>query len=110
MCEEPTCCRSEEPELPEDAAGYFGDYRNCDVPWHSVVNAMTHINETHKDIDWIYFTGDVVDHGIWETSVDDNIIIMEKVYQLLRETFPNTPLFPILGNHESIYSKETLFD
>lgn len=88
--------------MPEDAAGYYGDYRNCDVPWHSVVSAMKHINSTHKNIDWIYFTGDVVDHGIWETSVDDNIIIMEKVFTLLRETFPSIPLYPILGNHESM--------
>ncbi|XP_063702884.1 sphingomyelin phosphodiesterase-like [Culicoides brevitarsis] len=101
QCDEPTCCRSGEPDSPEDAAGFYGDYRSCDVPWHSVVNAMSHINETHKDLDWIYFTGDLVDHGIWETSVENNVEIMEKVFQLLRETFPETPLFPILGNHET---------
>uniref|UniRef100_A0A336MKI9 CSON003052 protein n=1 Tax=Culicoides sonorensis TaxID=179676 RepID=A0A336MKI9_CULSO len=101
LCEEPTCCRSGEPESEEEAAGFYGDYRNCDVPWHTIVRTMQHLNETHKDIDWIYFTGDVVDHGIWETSIDDNIIIMEKIYQLLQETFPNIPIYPILGNHET---------
>lgn len=100
QCDEPTCCRGDEPNTGVDAAGYWGDYRNCDAPWHSIVEVMKHLNETHK-FDWIYYTGDIVDHGVWETTIEGNIEIMDKVYQLMKDTFPNTPLFPALGNHET---------
>lgn len=41
-CKRPLCCQSdyECPQDPEDAAGTWGDYRWCDVPWHSLENAL----------------------------------------------------------------------
>jgi sphingomyelin phosphodiesterase len=37
-CGEPICCQSDqgEPESPEQACGYWTDYRDADAPWHLV--------------------------------------------------------------------------
>ncbi|GLH11753.1 Uncharacterized protein GBIM_16515 [Gryllus bimaculatus] len=101
-CGEPTCCRQDQgsPASPSDAAGYWGDYRSCDMPWHAVVDALEQIEKEHQNIDFVYFTGDLVDHGVWETSRDLNNGIFNQFYAEYQKKFPNTPLFPTLGNHE----------
>jgi sphingomyelin phosphodiesterase len=48
----------------------------------------------------IYHTGDIVDHGVWETTESGNIQIMERVFNLFKEVFGSTPVFHVLGNHE----------
>jgi sphingomyelin phosphodiesterase len=49
----------------------------------------------------IYFTGDIVDHTMWETSVERNLDSMEKIYELFRELFgTDIPIYSTLGNHE----------
>ena len=49
----------------------------------------------------IYFTGDIVDHGIWSTSVNGNKISISKINQLFAEVFEKVPIYSVLGNHES---------
>lgn len=51
-------------------------------------------------IDYIYMTGDIVDHGVWNTSIQKNSDVITKVLQRLNTEFPDTPVYPILGNHE----------
>ncbi|KAL0832820.1 hypothetical protein ABMA28_000981 [Loxostege sticticalis] len=83
-------------------AGYWGDYRNCDTPIWAYDDAIETIHENHKDVDLIYYVGDTVDHGVWETSFslinDMNRYLVEKI----RKTFgPDVMVIPALGNHES---------
>lgn len=49
-CGEPTCCRKGQNGTNNNGAlaGYWGDYNNCDTPWHSVTDALYHIKETHN--------------------------------------------------------------
>lgn len=49
-CGAPLCCRkaSGPPATPSDAAGYWGDYRNCDIPLRTLESMLKHINKTHK--------------------------------------------------------------
>lgn len=54
-----------------------------------------------KDIDYIIWTGDIVPHDMWDTSKDENIMINHELLALMKEYFPNTPLYPTLGNHEA---------
>lgn len=35
------------PEFPENGAGYWGDYRDCDSPWVAILDVFTQINQTH---------------------------------------------------------------
>ncbi|XP_068081428.1 sphingomyelin phosphodiesterase-like isoform X1 [Anabrus simplex] len=103
VCEEPTCCRVEQasPNRTDEAAGYWGDYRSCDVPLHSLQAVLDEIVQQHPKIDYVYFTGDLVDHGVWETSQGYNKYIFSTVHTAFQNTFVDIPVFPALGNHES---------
>jgi hypothetical protein len=41
-----------------------------------------------------------VDHAVWNTSIPGNTDVITKVMNELKEDFPDTPVYPILGNHE----------
>ncbi|XP_075971723.1 sphingomyelin phosphodiesterase 1-like [Anticarsia gemmatalis] len=83
-------------------AGYWGDFRNCDTPIWAFDDVIDRITETHKDIDVVYYIGDTIDHGVWETSyelIDEmNRYLIEKI----RKGFgDNVLVVPNIGNHES---------
>ncbi|XP_055585560.1 sphingomyelin phosphodiesterase-like [Uranotaenia lowii] len=103
VCNRPACCRNDQgiPEDESERAGHWGDYRDCDSPWRVVEDVIDHVAEHHGDADYVYHTGDIIDHGIWETSFAHNIRTMNRVYMKLLEVFPDTPVFNILGNHEA---------
>lgn len=50
VCGELACCRVKQGNatLPENAAGRWGDYRDCDPPWEAVMNMFETIKENHK--------------------------------------------------------------
>lgn len=56
---------------------------------------------TLQDVDYVYFTGDIIDHGVWETSRERNNESFNQILPMLKEAFGEIPVFPILGNHES---------
>ncbi|KAK9304244.1 hypothetical protein QLX08_004248 [Tetragonisca angustula] len=101
-CGEPLCCRKgqSKPDMTS-LAGFWGDYNSCDTPWHAITDALKHMKDTHRGIDFIYFTGDIIDHGVWETSKKGNIQSLTKIYDYIHSVFNNTIIYPILGNHES---------
>lgn len=102
-CKDPLCCRasSGHPQNPNDAAGKWGDYRNCDTPKRTLENLLEHIVKTHPDIDYIYWTGDIPPHDVWNQTKQNNLNIIRETTRLLSNTFPGIPIFPALGNHES---------
>lgn len=101
-------------------AGKWGDYRNCDSPWIAVENVFNQINKSHgkvrflnairtmfnsifsysQTVDYIYATGDYVDHAVWETSLIGNERSIAQTFNSMRALFPNIPIYPVLGNHE----------
>lgn len=48
----------------------------------------------------MYFTGDILDHGFWDTTEEGNKASITVINDLLASTFPGTPVYPVLGNHE----------
>jgi sphingomyelin phosphodiesterase len=70
------------------------------MPLKSIANAFDDINARHPDLDFIYFTGDIVDHGLHDTSVEYNKNSYAAVHKLMVEKFPNTKIYWTLGNHE----------
>lgn len=103
MCGEGACCRLNQgpPSKAENAAGKWGDYRDCDSPWEAVVDIIKNIKSQYQQIDYVYFTGDIVDHFTWETTKNGNLEVMKKFHALLRNEFDGIPVFPIIGNHEA---------
>ncbi|KAG5672942.1 hypothetical protein PVAND_003029 [Polypedilum vanderplanki] len=102
-CPEPTCCRTVRgiAANPADRAGRWGDYRNCDSPWEVVEDAIRSARRDHPNVDAVYITGDFVDHGVWETTHEGNIRIMDRFYNLVRQVFAGVAVYPVLGNHEA---------
>ncbi|XP_073847882.1 sphingomyelin phosphodiesterase isoform X1 [Musca autumnalis] len=102
-CNEPLCCRlsSGRPANPNAAAGKWGDYRKCDTPKRTVDNMLSHIAETHSDIDYILWTGDLPPHDVWNQTKLENLEIIKETVRQMTEKFPGVPIFPALGNHES---------
>ncbi|CAG7733946.1 unnamed protein product [Allacma fusca] len=101
-CRSDLCCRGEEVPEKEFQAGYFGDFRYCDLPIHTFENALAHIAETHPDISMIYMTGDLAPHiGFGRKSskeiVEDVVITCSEI---ILKYFPNTPVIPVIGNHD----------
>ncbi|KAM8706652.1 hypothetical protein ACLKA7_010851 [Drosophila subpalustris] len=100
-CNEPMCCqrKKEDVEGTSDAAGFWGDYRDCDLPWRSFESALDHAAKT-EECTYIYQTGDVVDHMVWATSVKKNTEVLTKVSNQFSKVFPNVNVYPCIGNHE----------
>lgn len=48
----------------------------------------------------IYFTGDIIDHAVWNTSITQNSELIYWTYEQLNKYFPNKTVLPLLGNHE----------
>ncbi|KAK2703000.1 hypothetical protein QYM36_018450, partial [Artemia franciscana] len=102
-CGDPLCCRAGSgiPANESAIAGYWGDYRDCDLPLWTLRNSMEHIASTHSDIDFIVWTGDLPPHDIWETDATEHLNIIQEMTNLLLEFFPNIPVYGAIGNHES---------
>lgn len=54
-----------------------------------------------QDIDYIIWTGDLPPHDIWNQTKESNLNILRETIEQLILYFPNIPIFPALGNHES---------
>ncbi|XP_049870349.1 sphingomyelin phosphodiesterase-like [Pectinophora gossypiella] len=82
-------------------AGYWGDF-NCDTPIWAYDDVIERIAEAHKNVDVVYYVGDTIDHGVWETTYElineMNLYTIDKI----RKTFgDNVPVVPTIGNHEA---------
>lgn len=101
QCGESICCRnSSTAQAAATAAGHWGDYAACDTPGWLVENVCAHIARQHPGIDYIYYTGDFIDHFEWLTSkqwVRDSVAF---VTDTMRRAFPGVPIVPLLGNHD----------
>ncbi|CAB3361410.1 Hypothetical predicted protein [Cloeon dipterum] len=98
-CDEPTCCRVDQgAPVNSTPAGYWGDYRDCDLPVHSFINLLEQTS-THSDLAYVIFTGDIIDHGVWATTTQYNIDLINFFYDQLKSSY-NVPVLPIFGNHE----------
>jgi sphingomyelin phosphodiesterase len=103
VCGASVCCRHDQgpPATPAEAAGFWGDFRDCDTPPHGVEDVMDRMREAHPDIDYIYHTGDIVDHGIWITSFELVADSFNRVHNFFEDKFSTVPLYSVLGNHEA---------
>ena len=85
-----------------DMAGHWGDARKCDTPLRTIEAMYRHIARSHPDIDFIYWTGDLPAHDIWRQTRASNADIVRGTARQLRHHFPGVPVYPALGNHESV--------
>ncbi|KAG5893193.1 hypothetical protein JTB14_016469 [Gonioctena quinquepunctata] len=103
-CEEPLCCRkysTPSKKEPTVLSGRWGAYEKCDSPRNLIENMLKNIALQHWDIDYIIWTGDLPPHDIWNQTKESNLDIIKDTVQQMFQYFPNTPIFPAIGNHES---------
>ncbi|WAR24739.1 ASM3B-like protein, partial [Mya arenaria] len=93
-----------------DNVGTYGNYM-CDSPWNLITSAIQAMYKIKPDPDFIIWTGDSVPH------VDDSDLDPDKVYMLignvtneLVSVFPNTTLYPVLGNHDPYPANQMPYD
>ncbi|KAI8657644.1 Sphingomyelin phosphodiesterase [Fusarium keratoplasticum] len=74
-CRKPICCRpyteGDEPGNTDSPAGPYGEH-TCDSPARLELSMYKAIKELVPDAAFSIFTGDVVDHAIWNTSIPYN--------------------------------------
>ncbi|XP_044261937.1 sphingomyelin phosphodiesterase-like [Tribolium madens] len=101
-CDLPLCCQQSNgpPSKPSNAAGFWGDYHVCDIPWYTITNFTSYLTQNHANFDLVYYTGDIISHRSWATTKDHNVESIQKIFKLFKDTFNTTPVYPILGNHE----------
>ncbi|XP_050298661.1 sphingomyelin phosphodiesterase-like isoform X2 [Anthonomus grandis grandis] len=103
-CKEPLCCRAYSTPRPLEKpslAGKWGSYEKCDAPKALLEDMLEHIALQHPNIDYILWTGDLPPHDIWNQTKDFNLKTINDTIELVSSAFPNTPIFPAIGNHES---------
>ncbi len=100
-CGRPLCCRDEIPKPGEIGAGFWGDYRTCDLPQWTIESILKYIVQTEEQIDFIYFTGDIAPHDVWEQTQDKDLEEVSFTTYLLKKIFPNKIIYPSVGNHEA---------
>ncbi|OAR05756.1 hypothetical protein LLEC1_06786, partial [Akanthomyces lecanii] len=75
-CNKPICCRAytrdDAPGTTKNPAGPFGDHK-CDTPVSLEQSMYKAIKEAVPDVAFALFTGDIVDHTIWNTTKESNI-------------------------------------
>lgn len=103
-CPEVLCCRAENgiPTNISRRAGRWGDYTRCDSPYRLVESLIQHTAKQHRDVAYILWTGDNAPHDNWRTSRRDMLTATSTITVLLRRYFPDVPVIPVIGNHDSV--------
>ena len=96
-CGKLICCR---PWDGVGTAGVWGDYA-CDLPLVTVKRMMEQLGAMSPPPDLILWTGDNPPHDLWNQTKASQMNATQSMTDLVRATFPNTPVFPLIGNHDS---------
>ncbi|XP_052833416.1 acid sphingomyelinase-like phosphodiesterase 3b isoform X2 [Octopus bimaculoides] len=90
----------------KDNLSTYGDY-SCDSPWALVSSAVSAMKSIEASPDFILWTGDSIPHiKDSEDSLDKVYEVIGNITRLLRSTFPNTTIYPTVGNHDAYPSNQ----
>jgi sphingomyelin phosphodiesterase len=99
-CTKPICCRdydnADDPGNNDDPTGPNGDHA-CDVPKSLEESMFAAIRETVKNPFVTLFTGDIVDHAVWNTTQPQNTIDIQDAYGRMTGM---GAIYGTVGNHE----------
>ncbi|KAF7542515.1 hypothetical protein G7Z17_g11503 [Cylindrodendrum hubeiense] len=101
-CTKPICCRpyteGDAPGNTSSPAGPNGDH-NCDVPVSLEESMYAAIQEIVPDVAFTIFTGDIVDHAVWNTSQSYNTEQITNAYEMMSQNL--SIVYGTAGNHEA---------
>ena len=101
ICNEPVCCRSTSVGHNHSAGFWSETEYSCDTPPIFAKTAVRQIANTHKDIDFVIWTGDNIPHDVWNTTQEVNLKHIKTISDEVKASFKGVPVFPSLGNHEA---------
>ncbi|CAM2712972.1 unnamed protein product [Rotaria socialis] len=99
-CSQPLCCRGGQPVPGHTGAGFWGDYRNCDIPFWTAQALVKYASQA-EEFDFIYYTGDLPAHNVWNQSRADQLYSINTINSMLATVFPNKTFYSAVGNHEA---------
>ncbi|KAK7743069.1 hypothetical protein SLS62_010701 [Diatrype stigma] len=112
-CSKPICCRDysatgrDHKHGVPAPAGRNGDHR-CDAPASLEDSMYAAIRRLVPDAAFALFTGDVVDHAVWNTTRAQNTLDIEDAYGRMAAALPLSPVtesplvvYSTAGNHEA---------
>ncbi|KJZ71755.1 hypothetical protein HIM_08840 [Hirsutella minnesotensis 3608] len=101
-CKMPICCRpytdADKPGKSKSPAGPNGDHK-CDAPISLEQSMYNAINEIAPDAAFTIFTGDIIDHAIWNTTEASNVQMIDRAYEAMNQSL--RLVYGTAGNHES---------
>ena len=103
-CDYFLCCR--ESMTGSHPAGPYGAY-GCDLPNTTANLVLDHL-KTLQDIDFVVYGGDNPPHDLWLETEQSQMNVESIVINMFKKYFPKTPIYPVLGNHESYPESEYL--
>lgn len=99
-CGTPYCCRSTGTDLQVNKSlNYWGSYP-CDTPIQTMDNWFRNID--WKNIDLIYWTGDVTPHDSWRETRLKSIQTSQVINNYLKVFTKNKMVVPVFGNHVAV--------
>jgi sphingomyelin phosphodiesterase len=105
-CGLPQCCRLNynktldgQPNIMSQTFGNIG----CDTPNATWTSLLNEVKSVHKEVNFsfVLITGDIPPHDVWNQSHLGNLETIRNVLSDLEETFPETPIYYIFGNHDN---------
>ncbi|KAI0135272.1 sphingomyelin phosphodiesterase [Daldinia grandis] len=100
-CTKPICCReytdADKPGFNDFPAGRHGEH-TCDSPASLEESMYAAIHAVAPNAAFSIFTGDIVDHAVWNTSESQNTFIIEDAYE--RMALAGLRVYGTAGNHE----------
>ncbi|KAI8964894.1 sphingomyelin phosphodiesterase [Daldinia sp. FL1419] len=101
-CTKPICCRTytdaDKPGFNDFPAGPYGEH-TCDSPVSLEESMYAAIQEIAPNASFAIFTGDVVDHAVWNTSESQNAFDIEDAYGRMARA--GLRVYGTAGNHEA---------
>lgn len=93
-----------------DSSGPFGNY-NCDTPTVTVDDSLNFMTKAEPNPDFILYTGDSVPHYLYYSGgeVYTEQMVLANVLEVNRRlgaTWPNKPIYPCFGNHDTFPSDQ----
>ncbi|TQV93524.1 sphingomyelin phosphodiesterase [Cordyceps javanica] len=105
QCSKPICCSpygpEDDPGVTKNPAGPFGDHK-CDSPVDLEDSMYKAIREFVPDAAFAIFTGDIVDHKIWNNSalinehdIRNSMTLMDRHFNTVYSTVGNHEMYPV---------------
>ena len=99
-CGTPYCCRKRGKNIePNMTANYWGSYP-CDTPIQTLDNWARLMN--WNNIDWTYWTGDVLPHDSWNDSRVKSFQTSKVIINYFKTFSKNKVVVPAIGNHMTV--------